>query len=193
MIYSLEARARRLLATPAAHAPSILVPWNCGALVRPFAVQGELQGSTLHLVGNRFVASGGPSAAGPAPVPAAFGSFAIDVSGWAGCPHCLTKPNRLAKPFGFWRCEACGTFNCPGDRGGLYTCACGTIVTRDLFVAKHTFEVCGARAEPARPHMPQPPVAGVIIPSPPHAPAIPHRVSTPQLSGPPALRLPGKK
>jgi hypothetical protein len=182
---------------PPAPAGPVVIGWNCGALVRPFLVTGEVRHGTLHLLGNQPVTFGGASGVG-GPLPAALGSFAINIDRWPGCPHCRTKHNRSGEPVGFWRCGACGGFNCPGDRNGFYTCSCGNVATRGSFVTMHTFEVRGtpAASTPRAVAAAPPPVAGVIAPPPLRTPA-PARVSSlPQLSappGPPPLRLPGRR
>jgi len=191
----LLARARQL-ALPAQPAPSpsdlgqIVIPWNCGKLVRPFAVLAAPQGNdTLALLGNAPLSAGTGAAGSP---PAALGSFRLDAAKWPGCPHCGTKHNRSGVPLGFWFCSACGTFNCPGDRDGLYRCACGNVATRDSFVTMETFAVRGARSGAITPR-----AAGFAPPipvPPPVAPArVPASVRLAAPPGPPPLRLPGRR
>jgi hypothetical protein len=176
-------------AAPSAPLPSVSVVlvWNCGALALPFLVMGEIRGGALHLLRNQPATFGDSGAGGPAP--AALGTFAINLDQWRGCPHCGVKHN-LKGPYGFWRCP-CGTFNCAGDRGGRYRCACGNVFTTNSFAAAaETFEVSGLRQVATTP---PPPLPGVIA-SPPPLPAPPRASSSRQLPpGPPLLRLPGKR
>lgn len=204
------ARARQLVARPElprnSGLPAVRAPGpeliryvkNCSVHVRPFLVVAEAHGDRLRMRRNETMPAGGRNSGGPVSSPPSLGSFSFDPGDWPGCPHCGARDNPAHNLTIFWRCGGCGGFNCAGDRGGSFHCACGVVAT--WFETVEKFEVRGVRgsagATPPRPAAPSP--ASVIRPAPFVAPApSPYRVapgpSLPAPQGLPTLRLPGKK
>jgi hypothetical protein len=146
----LEMRAWRLLNGSAGSLPArvnassgpqiIRIAFNCSVRPRAFVVVTERHGDTLHMLRNE-VAQGG-SYSGPVTAPAILGSFRFDRTIWPGCPHCGTRENIRYNVCGFWTCNDCGGFNCPGHgRWGGFHCSCGRVATS--FVRHEFFTVRG--------------------------------------------------
>jgi hypothetical protein len=198
-------RARQLLARselprtaglPAVRAPGpelIRYVKNCSVHVRPFLVVAEAHGDRLRMRRNEPMPGGGGNSGGPVSSVPSLGSFSFDAADWAGCPHCGARDNPAHNLHAFWMCGGCGGFNCTGDRGGYWRCACGTVATSFTTVEK--FEVRGMRgAVGATPPRASP--APAMRPAPFVAPAPAPRFTGPSLpapEGPPPLRLPGRK
>jgi hypothetical protein len=164
---------------------------NCSVHVRPFLVVAERHGDRLRMRRNETVPAGGR---GGGPAPPSLGSFSFDAADWPGCPHCGARDNPAHNMHAFWGCSSCGGFNCTGDSGGYWRCACGVVATSFYTVEK--FEVRGMRgAQGATPPRSAPSPA--MRPAPFVAPAPAPRFSGPSLPAspqvPPPLRLPGRK